>query len=72
MVINPLLGVYIPIMGIPTKGGMSIPKYSELIDPDTYDSGILLTEILGFLNFKSIPSRELTYPTLGKLQKVPL
>ena len=34
MVINPILGVYIPILRISiTEGGMSYPQYRELIDP---------------------------------------
>ena len=35
MVINPIAGVYIPIMTIPTKGEMTIPNIGSL-DPGTY------------------------------------
>ncbi len=35
MVINPIVGVYIPIIRIPIKGGMTIPNIATL-DPSTY------------------------------------
>ena len=35
MVINPIVGVYIPIIRIPIKGGMTIPNITSL-DPGTY------------------------------------
>ena len=35
MVINPIVGVYIPIIRIPIKGGMTIPNIGSL-DPGTY------------------------------------
>ncbi len=35
MVINPIVGVYIPIIRIPIKGGMTIPNTMSL-DPGTY------------------------------------
>ena len=31
MVINPIVGVYIPILRIPMKGGMTIPKKTRLL-----------------------------------------
>ena len=31
MVINPIVGVYIPIIRIPIKGGMTIPKKTRLL-----------------------------------------
>ena len=36
MVINPLVGVYIPIIRIPIKGGMTIPNIATF-DHGTYD-----------------------------------
>ena len=35
MVINPIVGVYIPIIRIPIKGEMTIPNIGSL-DPGTY------------------------------------
>ncbi len=35
MVINPIVGVYIPIMRIPIKGGMAIPNTTSL-DPGSF------------------------------------
>ena len=35
MVINPIVGVYIPIITIPIKGEMTIPNIGSL-DPGTY------------------------------------
>ena len=35
MVINPIVGVYIPILRIPIKGGMTIPKIATF-DHRTY------------------------------------
>ena len=44
MVINPIVGVYIPIIRIPIKGGRSpIPKKRDNLDHGTYE---LLTAIL--------------------------
>ena len=37
MVINPIVGVYIPIIRIPIKGGMTIPNTMSL-DPGTYEA----------------------------------
>ena len=37
MVINPIVGVYIPIIRIPIKGEMAIPNIGSL-DPGTYRS----------------------------------
>ena len=36
MVINPIVGVYIPIIGFPIKGWMTIPNTRSL-DPGTND-----------------------------------
>ena len=36
MVINPIVGVYIPIITIPIKGEMTIPNIGSL-DPGTYN-----------------------------------
>ena len=36
MVINPIVGVYIPIIRIPIKGGMTIPSIATF-DHGTYD-----------------------------------
>ena len=36
MVINPIVGVYIPIIRIPIKGGMTIPHIATF-DHGTYD-----------------------------------
>ena len=36
MVINPIVGVYIPIIRIPIKGGMTIPNITTF-DHGTYD-----------------------------------
>ena len=36
MVINPIVGVYIPIIRIPIKGGMTIPNIATF-DHGTYD-----------------------------------
>ena len=36
MVINPIVGVYIPIIRIPIKGWMTIPNTRSL-DPGSYD-----------------------------------
>ena len=43
MVINPIVGVYIPIIRIPIKGGMTIPNIGSL-DHGTYKgcSGMIL------------------------------
>ncbi len=40
MVINPIVGVYIPIVRIPIKGGMTIP-YIATFDPGTYKGYLL-------------------------------
>ena len=41
--INPIVGVYIPIIRIPViKGWMTIPQYRELIDPGSHDHCRLL------------------------------
>ena len=45
MVINPIGGVYIPIIRIPIKGGMTIPNIATF-DHGTYDHD-LLSEKLG-------------------------
>ena len=39
MVINPIVGVYIPIITIPIKGEMTIPNIGSL-DPGTYNYNI--------------------------------
>ena len=44
MVINPIVGVYIPIIRIPIKGGMTIPNIA------TFDHGTYQVVIAGFLN----------------------
>ena len=36
MVINPIVGVYIPIIRIPIQGGMTIPKKNATFDHGTY------------------------------------
>ena len=41
MVINPIVGVYIPIVRIPIKGGMTIP-YIATFDPGTYKGYLLV------------------------------
>ena len=41
MVINPIVGVYIPIIRIPIKGGLTIPNIATF-DHDTYDDWISL------------------------------
>ena len=38
--INPIVGVYIPLIRIPTKGGMNIPNIGSL-DPGTRDSKLV-------------------------------
>ena len=54
MVINPIVGVYIPIIRIPTKGGMTIPNIA------TFDHGTYETEVLEGL-VMGISSRPLPY-----------
>ena len=49
MVINPIVGVYIPIKTIPIKGEMTIPNIGSL-DPGTYT----LTSVRFFSFFESI------------------
>ncbi len=39
MVINPIVGVYIPIIRIPIKGGMTIPNIATF-DHGTYVDGL--------------------------------
>ena len=46
MVINPILGVYIPIIRIPIKGGMTIPTIA------TFDHGTYEGKELHFGNSK--------------------
>ena len=38
MVINPIVGVYIPIIRIPIKGGMTIPPKNATFDHGTHGS----------------------------------
>ena len=44
MVINPIVGVYIPIIRIPIKGGMTIPNIA------TFDHGTHVLNMFGFEN----------------------
>ena len=53
MVINPIVGIYIPIIRIPIKGGMTIPNIA-IFDHGTCEDMIL---------FK--PSRPLVFALLG-------
>ena len=48
MVINPIVGVYIPIIRIPIKGGMTIPNIRSL-DPGTYTTSIYIVMKKGVL-----------------------
>ena len=50
MVINPLVGVYIPIIRIPIKGGMTIPNIATL-DHGTFDEVIGSLGKHHFINF---------------------
>ena len=45
MVINPIVGVYIPIIRIPIKGGMTIPNIATF-DHGTYTQYRLVTKVL--------------------------
>ena len=49
MVINPIVGVYIPIIRIPIKGGMTIPNIA------TFDHGTCVYTVDGL--FSKNPSR---------------
>ena len=48
MVINPIVGVYIPIIRIPIKGGMTISNIATF-DQGTYNIIILGGGLKGFL-----------------------
>ena len=52
MVINPIVGVYIPSIGIPIKGGMTIPNIA------TFDHGTYL--------YIYIPGSQMTPGLIGK------
>ena len=43
MVTNSLVGVYIPMIRIPIKGGMTIPNIRSL-DPDTHVWGVIVVK----------------------------
>ena len=53
MFINPIVGVYIPIIGIPIKGGMTIPNiatfdhgtYMDSSNPDISQSTSLISKL---------------------------
>ena len=64
MVINLIVGVYIPIIRIPIKGGMTIPNTRSL-DPSTYG----FPGVCVFFKASRIPSpkkvREQKIPPLG-------
>ena len=54
MVINPIVGVYIPIIRIPLKGGMTIPNIA------TCDHGTF-TELVGKLPVDTFDKIHATY-----------
>ena len=51
MVINPIVGVYLPIIRIPIKGGMTIPKQTRVLTMAQYVAG------LSFQGFHRMGSR---------------
>ncbi len=60
MVINPIVGVYIPIIRIPIKGGMTIPNIGSL-DPGTYKVCPVLVATSGFATSRVLEKVNQTY-----------
>ena len=46
MVINPIIGFYIPIIRIPIKRWDDHPQYNELIDPGSYVDSFFVGDLL--------------------------
>ena len=64
MVINPIVGVYIPIVRIPIKGGMTIPNIATF-DHDTYRLISATIQILKHLGRSHAPHTWDVIPTIA-------